>query len=288
MKSIHEIKSISNKIINQDYISKFENKNLGVSGIIVADGLGSHYLAEKGSEICVQELKILLESLDVFQPNFEELFKTVLYNLKDKAELIAEIQKLESKQNVLGTTLICIIEYEDKFVIAYIGNGSIWHIRGNYTHFPPQRYLPWSSINLLNPHTNDEDGKEALYRLFSLESNEENVYPTIIEVSKDNKLYGDIFIVSSDGLFSNDKAPIAKDREGGIWISGETKMEILYSKIKSFLFNQSSNTLEKEIEAFYSEIKEKKLLDDCTSIGIIVTEQALIYNQNINENNKSI
>lgn len=286
--SIHEIKSISNKIINQDYISKFENKNLGVSGILVADGLGSHYLAEKGSEICVQELKKSLENLDAFQPNFEELFKSVLHKLKEEAERIEEIQKLESKQNVLGTTLICIIEYADKFVIAYIGNGSIWHIRGNFTHFSPQRYLPWSSINLLNPHTNDEDGKEALYKLFSLESDEDDVFPTVIEVSKDNRLYGDIFIVSSDGLFSNDKAPIAKDKEGGIWISGETKMEILYSKIKSFLFNQEMTTLENEIEAFYTEIKEKKLLDDCTSIGVIVTKQALIYNQNINENNKSI
>ena len=285
MKSIYEIKSVSNKIVNQDYISKFENINLGINGIIVADGLGSHYLAEKGAEICVNELKLLLENFDESQLNFDELFKTILSKLKEEASKIEDIQKLETKRNVLGTTLICIVEYNHKFVIAYVGNGSIWHIRGNFTHFPPQRYLPWSSINLLNPHTNDENGKEALYKLFSLESEDENVKPTIVEVSKDNDLFGDIFIVSTDGLFSNDKTPIAKDREGGIWISGETKMEILYSKIKSFLFNQSNITLEKEIEFFYEEIKDKKLLDDCTSIGIIITDQALNYNQNINENN---
>lgn len=288
MKSIQEIKSKSNKIVNQDYITKFKNKNLGISGIIVADGLGSHYLAEKGSEICVEELKLLLEKSDSFQFNFEELFKKVLSKLREISSKIDEIKNLESKRNVLGTTLICIVEYIDKFVIAYVGNGSIWHIRGNFTHFPPHRYLPWSSMNILNPHTNDEDGKEVLYKLFSLESDDNNVDPTVIEVSKDNRCYGDIFIISSDGLFSNDKAPIAKDKEGGIWISGETKMEILYSKIKSFLFNQSKTTLENEIDAFYSEIEEKNLLDDCTSIGIIVTEQALIYNQNINENNTSI
>lgn len=285
MKSIYEIKSVSNKIINQDYISIFENKKLEINGIIVADGLGSHYLAEKGAEICVNELKFLLENFDESHLNFDDLFKTILYKLKEGASKIEDIQKLESKRNVLGTTLICIVEYTNKFVIAYVGNGSIWHLRGNFTHFPPQRYLPWSSINILNPHTNDENGKEVLYKLFSLESGEENVKPTVIEVSKDNDLFGDIFIVSTDGLFSNDKAPIAKDKEGGIWISGDTKMEILYSKIKSFLFNQPSNTLEKEIGLFYEEVKEKKLLDDCTSVGIIITEQALTYNQNINENN---
>lgn len=285
MNSLIEIKSISLKTINQDYITTFNNLNLNINGVVLGDGLGSHFLAEKGAEICVKELKFLLENFKEPKINYEDLFEKVLKKLKKEADSISEIKKVKSKENILGTTLICVIEYPNKFVIAYVGNGSIWQIRGNFTHFSSQRYLPWSSINLLNPHTIDENGKEALYKYFSLNSTEENIRPTIIEVSKDNQMFGDIFIISTDGLFSPDQTPVAKDKEGGLWISGETKMSMLYETLQGFLKNCSTSKLGDELDGFCNKLIENKLIDDDTSFGVIITQQVINYHNLLNENN---
>lgn len=286
--SLIKIKSISPKIINQDYISIFKNERLLINGIIVADGLGSHYLAEKGSEYCVLKLKKILEEYDECTIDFNKIYTDILNSLKFEAETNESVGKLEDKSKVLGTTLICIVEFIDKFVISYVGNGSIWHVRGNFTHFSEQRYLPWSAINLLNPHTVEENGKEALYKYFSYESSEDNVIPTTFEISKDNKLYGDIFIVSTDGLDSIDHTPVAKDKEGGLWISGEPKMELLYKKLKSVLIKKSFDIIDIELESFCNEVKERKMMDDDISFGIIITEQVLNYHRQLNEDNSSI
>lgn len=292
MNSKIEVKTISKKQINQDYCSTFFNKNLQVKGIIVADGLGSHYKSEIGSEICTNSLKKQLEEFDTTTPNFIEIFQNVLTELKEYGNNLNEISSFEDKSKVFGTTLICLVEYTDRVIFAYVGNGSIWHIRGNYSHFSEQRYLPWSSINLLNPHTNEENGKEALYKYFSFESTNEEIEPTVIEILKDNKFFGDIFIVSTDGLYSNDQISIAKDREGGLWIEGDLKMEKLYKKIKSSILNIDSenleiNVLSIQLESFLNEVKENKLLDDDLTLGVLITDQVYKYHDMKNENNPS-
>ena len=285
MASVISTKSISPKTSNEDFIARFKNENSGVTGIIVADGLGSHFLSSKGSEFCVTELKKLLENNNEFPLDFNEMFRTVSIALKLEANKNEAIMQLEDKSNVLGTTLICIVEYIDKFVVSYVGNGSIWHLRGNFTHFSEQRYLPWSSLNILNPHTIEENGKEALYKFFSYEASDEFVEPTTLEISKDNKLYGDIFIVSTDGLDSVDHTPVAKDKEGGIWISAEPKMDLLYKKLKSLLKGKSFDLVDITLESFCNEVIERKLIDDDISLGIIITEQVFKYHMQLNENN---
>lgn len=285
MNSLSSIKTISPKITNQDFVDTFKNENLGITGIIVADGLGSHFLSEKGSEYCVKELKRILENHDECNFDFNTIYKDVLIYLKKEALKNDNITQLEDKSKVLGTTLLCVLEFKDFFKIAYVGNGSLYHIRGNFTHFSEQRYLPWSSLNILNPHTIEENGKEVLYKYFSLESTEDNVIPSVIQISKDNLLYGDVFIISTDGLDSIDHTPIAKDRDGGLWISGEPKMEILYRKLKSVLKNKNYLNLSMELESFCNEVVERKLIDDDISLGVIITDQVLNYHNLLNENN---
>ena len=264
------IKSISPKLKNEDFIETVINDELNFNAIILGDGIGSHYKPDEGSNFCVKTLKKHLENCkNLDELNFKELFKTVYSELKENFSNIED--NTIDKTQAYGTTLICAIELEDKYIVAYLGNGSAWHIRGNFHTFSPQRYLPWNAINLLNPHTIEENGKEALYKFIALESTENQILPSVIEINKDNELFGDIIIISTDGLYSNDHNPIAKDREGNIWIAGEKKMELLFNRLKN-LINENKfeeQIINDSIDEYLKEINESKLVDDDTTFGII-------------------
>ncbi len=263
-------KSISPKLKNEDSIETVINDELNFKAIILGDGIGSHYKPDEGSEFCVKSLKKHLKnSKNIDELNFKELFKTVHSELKENFSNIED--DTIDKTQAYGTTLICAIEFEHKYIIAYLGNGSAWHIRGNFHTFSPQRYLPWNAINVLNPHTVEENGKEALYKFIALESTDNQILPSVIEINKDNELFGDIVIISTDGLYSNDHNPIAKDREGNLWIAGERKIELLFNRLKKLI---NENEFEEKIindslDEYLIEINEGKLVDDDTTFGII-------------------
>ena len=263
------IKTISPKLKNEDFIETIINEELNFKAIILGDGIGSHYKPDEGSKFCVKSLKKhLVNCKKPDELNFKELFKTVYFELKENFDNIED--DTIDKRQAYGTTLICAIELEDKYIVAYIGNGSIWHIRGDFHTFSPQRYLPWNAINLLNPHTVEENGKEALYKFIALESTENQILPSTIEINKDNEHFGDIIIISSDGLYSNDHNPIAKDKEGNIWIAGEKKIELLLNRLKKMINenNFESQKINESIDEYLKEIIDNKLIDDDTTFGI--------------------
>lgn len=271
------IKSISPKLKNEDFIETAINYELNFKAIILGDGIGSHYNPDKGSQFCVKSLKKHLENFKHLDDlNFKGLFKTVYSELKENFGNIED--DTIDKTQAYGTTLICAMEFEDKYIVAYLGNGSAWHIRGNFHTFSLQRYLPWNAINLLNPHTVEENGKEALYKFIALESTENQISPSVIQINKDNDLFGDIIIISTDGLYSNDHNPVAKDREGNIWIAGERKIELLFNRLKN-LINENKfeeQIINESIDEYLKEITESKLIDDDTTFGIIFNN---IYQQ---------
>jgi hypothetical protein len=271
------IKSISPKLKNEDFIETAINDALNFKAIILGDGIGSHYKPDEGSAFCVKSLKKHLENCKNYNElNFKELFKIVYSELKNNFSHIEG--DVIDKTQAYGTTLICAIELEDKYIISYLGNGSAWFIRGNFHTFSPQRYLPWNAINLLNPHTVEENGKEVLYKFIALESTENQISPSVIEINKDNELFGDIIIISTDGLYSNDHNPIAKDREGNIWIAGERKMELLFNRLKNLIKDNifDAQIINSSIDEYLKEIHESKLVDDDTTFGVIFNN---IYQQ---------
>ncbi|MBG6129984.1 serine/threonine protein phosphatase PrpC [Aquimarina sp. EL_43] len=289
--SLLSINTITEKKVNEDYISCFQNETLNMKGIVLGDGIGSHYKPELGAKFCVNTLTRLLEECKSLQGlDFNLFFNNVSNSLKKEFNLETnELHEIDANK-AYGTTLICIIEFEHKFVIAYIGNGSVWHLRGNYpTLINQQRYLPWNALNVLNPHTVDEGGKEALYKFFALESTSEQIEPSVVTIIKDNSLFGDVLIASTDGLYSNDHIPVAKDGEGGLWIGGEKKIELLFNSLKEFAEseNLSNEHLNNTLNSYTDLIKEKKLLDDDTTYGILYSKKAVEYQKLKNEKNQS-
>lgn len=286
--SLLTIHTTTEKKVNEDYISSFKNEILDFKGIVLGDGIGSHFKPELGSKFCVSELVNLLEkSKSISDLDFNSLFKKVSNALKKEFENTSdEIEPTKA----FGTTLVCVLEFKDKFIVAYIGNGSVWHLRGNYpTLINKQRYLPWSALNILNPHTIDEGGKEALYKFFALKTSENQVDPSVLTITKDNLVFGDLLIVTTDGLYSNDHIPIAKDAEGGLWIGGEKKIEMLFHSLKEFSNNKdlTNDNLDNALTLYSELIKEQRLLDDDTTFGVIYTGKAIEYQNKANEDNTS-
>ncbi len=270
MHSHHYLKTATLKVVNEDAIDQMENNTLQFKGVILADGIGSHYKADEGAAFCVQSLKRMLEKCNhTSELNFKELFKAVQSELQQTFS--DQVPEGHSKTQAYGTTLMCVLEFEEKYVVAYIGNGSLWHIRGNFAHFSPQRYFPWSALNLLNPHTVDEGGKEVLYKFMALEVSAEQIVPSVLEISKDNSLYGELILCSTDGLYSNDHNPVAKDREGNLWIAGDRKLNALLQLLKERDFAHLDRELMNQALTDYLEmVKEQKLMDDDLTFGLVV------------------
>lgn len=290
MKSIISFATQTHKTtINQDFACAVNNTVAEFHGVIVADGIGGHSRSELSSKFCTENLKEKLESLkNINEINFTKIFLEVKNNLILYAKDNLSVDEL--KENPLGTTLICALDLGEEYQIAYSGNGSIWQISGNFNHFGSNRYLPWNSVNLLNPHTIEEDGKSKLFRYISISDNVDAT-PSIIHLSKNETHFGDIIIITTDGVFTNDEVRIGKDDNDVVWSMGEESMVKLYESLNSLLsiHNSSMNEdeLKLELERYLNVLKEKKIMHDDTTLGVIISPKVLQYQKFKSENSLS-
>lgn len=272
---------------NQDHCITVENTKIGISGVIVADGIGSHFKAEIAANFCSKKLKEIIETIDSIEKlNFERIYKDVKLSLIEFAKTTDEFDFNAIDKNLsLGTTLICVLDCGDEYHIAYSGNGSIWQVDGRFNKFGKNFYLPWNSINLLNPHSIEQEGKAALYRYLSVSDTQHR--PTVLTLSKNQFSPGEILIATTDGVFSNDAVPIGKDANSTLWIKGEETMPILYNKLSNFLSNNpieaKNEDLEFSLNQYLNELKEKSIMHDDTTLGVIISVKTIEYHQSIYE-----
>lgn len=292
MKSIIACSTASLKEANEDSCCVINNEKIPLIGVIVADGLGSHKHSDKASAFVTKFLKEKLEAIEnINDLDFETLFQSAKKGLVEDTRNNPELNYEElSKGSALSTTVICAIETVDKFIIVYAGNGSAWQIRGSFNQFSESRYLPWNSINLLNPHCVEEKGKSALYRYISI--SDVKASPTIVTISKNVFAPSEWIMICTDGIYTYDSVIIGKDQEGKIWISGEETMEMFYESISSMLSESpksvTSEDLQFCLDRYLQEIKEKKLMNDDCTIGVIIPEVVLRFQESIIENKKAI
>lgn len=282
-KSIIGSASITNKSENQDSNLEFEGDNFNC--LFLADGLGSFKYAKLSSSKVTEFLKETVKELDfnskvIDSSDFLKLFELTKLKLMDFSDtVISEEEKKE--QNLFGTTAITLLETEDKIYIAYVGNGAIWHIRGNFNEFPASYPFPWCAVNYLNPHTIPEHGKEALYKLFTNNSEYSECIPSIIQIDKDKHI-GDIFMICSDGIYSADQLKVGKN-DKGIWIKYESAMLRFFEYLTRFLKSNQGYNKESLNQALTEYLEEIKLsLDDDATIGLIVTREVLNYQLELN------
>lgn len=266
---------------NQDFCGVVANDKAIFRGVIVADGIGSHSRSELSSKFCAEKLK---EKLELIEKKEEIDFELLFSQIKEELKLYSnsELSEHELKNNPFGTTLICAIDLDEEYKIAYVGNGSIWQISGNFNHFGANRYLPWNAINLLNPHTVEIEGKSALFKFISIDDTV-SCKPTVITISKNEDSFGDIIIITSDGVYTNDEVRIGKDDNEVIWIMGEESIKLLYDKLSVFFNHDLTNIEEIDIQStineYLSELKERKIMHDDTTLGVIISPKVLKYQQ---------
>lgn len=261
----------------EDYTSTFTNSALNIKGVLVADGIGTCKEAAFTSKFVVEAAVRFLENLKKGDEiNFEVLFSYIQTELiRYVSENLIAFGLTEMENSYFGSTLIIAIETENTFKIAYIGNGAIWHFRGDFYKYFQNQYLPWSVINMLNPHSVEENGKEALYKYFTTLLEKNLVVPTTLEISKDN-LLGDIIMICTDGIYSYDQTAIGRVASG-IWIHANEQISSIIKQLNSFLNekNCTNEGLGNSIENYFASLASKDIFDDDASIGLIITEEAI-------------
>jgi PPM family protein phosphatase len=281
LQSIFACSTITNKVINRDACATFENRNLNLNGIIVADGIGNSIGVEIFSRFIVENIKKKLENIF----SFEEFDITNIISNSVNTENLDDQFCFEN--NSLSTTIIVAFEYEinntRKIKIGYLGNGSIWHIKGNFAHFNQNQLFPWSAINYLNPHTNQVDGQEKLYSFLHCDPRKSSKVPTVIELSCDLS-FGDIIMISSDGIYSIDQQRNVEDSYGNVWIELGLRMLPFYRMLNNFLntLEFDNSALENWIATYLQYLKHEDLIDDDATIGMLLLPTTLnhyMYNK---------
>jgi serine/threonine protein phosphatase PrpC len=262
-----------------DAVAEANNDNGEVRGIIVADGIGSHAFAKEGARIAVaaaqEQIRYWTAGSDLFS-----LFSVVHRQIRSEGKSLYDaLDQKPPTEKTCGTTLIVAIEEKFQFQIGYIGNGAILHFRPTFISQSPVRRFTWAAQNYLNPHSQEERGKEALFRYLSLDDNAERALPSVITIGKD-PLFGDIVVICTDGVHSADHTIIGVDPDNNVLQTTGAPLVEFYQTLRNCLLTTNGGDIrlpDDLLSKYLSSCFEKRLFDDDASLGMVVSEQALAF-----------
>lgn len=269
--------TLTQKATNQDACG-YIRRSGGGKAVLVADGLGSHFQAEVGSRLAVDAAKGWLA--DHSDGSLREAFARAAARIDAEATLTrASWPEGVAPDRAMGTTLICALEVAESIEIGYVGNGAILHVRGDFDQHPSARLLPWSSVNLLNPHSRPEQGQAALYKFLGPFQPPAQREPTVVRLSTDAELVGDIIVLCTDGIASYDQTPIGRDSSQRIWIAGDASLALLYAALGEFFVagTYTDGALEATLQRYLSDLARLDLVEDDCTVGVLVTSRAVEY-----------
>lgn len=274
--ALRTVVSATNKLENQDACG------IGMDGshaiMILADGVGSYTYARESSQRVLEFALEYASDAKLEDLDMDHFFQAIHGDLMTYAHSFLEQNPNSSEAPMFGTTLLCCLDLEHSYRIGYVGNGSIFHFRGNFNSFPESFPFSWNIINYLNPHSVWQDGKEALFRLMSTE--EYGVTPTVLEIQKDAE-YGDLIVLCTDGIHSNDQLRYGTNN-AGTWIKQNPFLTGLASSLEHFLQEPQawdSDTLQLCISDYLREIQPK--LEDDATLGVILSPNILEYQKTL-------
>lgn len=279
---IAAVASLSLKAVNEDAAVVVHNPAVPMLGVIVADGLGSHYGSELASASCcasvAQSLTALTAAERLELPEHFAAARNALEHelIRDRIEPLPDGVALEA---AFGTTLLCGILANDTWSVAYVGNGAILHLRGDFADFPASQVLPWTSMNYLNPHSRWSAGTNALYKWMSPLAPPHQATPTALSFSADSGHFGDILVVCSDGICSNDQTPVGLDAEKHAWIGADESVRHLHRVLADLLAgsNPTAGALQVALQGYLIGLRDADLVSDDCTIGVVISEAALRY-----------
>lgn len=252
----------------------------GARGVVVADGLGSYSHAGQAARQVVRHAVEWLrdQTEDFGRAALPRLFEHVHGELRGYARDAAGGGDPEPQ--AFGTTLLVGLDTGAELVAAYAGNGAVWHIRGNF-EADPSSGVPWSAVNLLNPHSVLRDGREVLYNIVDGAAERPPV-PAVVSVRKDPR-FGDILLLCTDGIYSADQVTHGTDAAGATWISAEATMVEFYRSLHELFAGwdgEAGLPLRDALHAWLAGLRARGVLEDDATAGVIVTADALRYRRN--------
>jgi hypothetical protein len=167
----------------------------------------------------------------------------------------------------LATTFLVVLETRNTIRVGYLGNGCLFHVRGNYSSFVKRTPVPWNLVNLLNPHAAPNRAGEAeLYGYLCDEGNP--LQPTLLEIGKDRVVPGETIIAGTDGLFSEDEAVLGRGgNEGTQWYRQIPQSVLSLWRLAGEVVSAPSTAqdLREQLQAWIEETP----VDDDLTVGIL-------------------
>lgn len=280
--SLYALISDTDKEENQDACGHYYDEKTGTRVMAIADGIGSNKHVAIGSRFVVDKaLELIAADL---QDNKEIIYTDIF--AKIQAELTAMVvgdfaDQLDSlNRKDFGTTLIIGVDTPETFTLAYVGNGCVYYMMGDFVKFPEANYLPWSVNNLLIPHSLPDEvtGQDTLCKYFSyLPTLIDQFVPTVITVSK-NHHAGEIFIMGTDGVDSLDKHDEFAFSHNELMMTSSWRVSLLCDWIKKTLKSPSelsNDSLHQMLEKYMITLRNENRMDDDTTLGVFVSQKVL-------------
>jgi PPM family protein phosphatase len=194
---------------NEDAV--FTDSRLGLA--VLADGMGGHNAGEVASNMAITALSSELGHAFKKQPPYlvgasgvpvaHEFLSDVIMRTNAAVNLAA---RSYSKFSGMGTTLVAVQFYDNKFVVAHVGDSRLYRLRDDFlTRLTRDHSLLQEQIDkgIISP----DEARFAPNR--NLVTRALGVDPTVsVDMCEHEALPGDIYLLCSDGL--ND---MAEDRE---------------------------------------------------------------------------
>jgi serine/threonine protein phosphatase PrpC len=254
-----------------------------MAGIVVADGVGSFYGSNVASLIVTVAIKTYLEAdTPLSCVDLMDTFSVSRSALSDHVERRADpLPTGVDLHRAYGTTALCAVDVGDSFKVAYVGNGCLHHLRGNFDQVSQGRLLPSNTANLLNPHCHWYEGRSVLARIISPTTSDADSAPTALQLSQDD-LFGDIIVLASDGIYSYDDVQIGRDSQGDVFIEAKRSMVWLYEALSSFLRGDlTEGALQNCLESYLRKLDTNHLVDDDCTVAVLISGRALRYRQSL-------
>lgn len=202
-------------------------------------------------------------------------------NCNSVDDVLYDQELIEAKESGLtgGTTVLFCSAKKSKLHIEYLGNGGIVHLSGDF-YQNSFNGIPYQYSSIMNPHVSD-DG--ALLRHISHHSGKTEMASTKIDLNV-NSVSGDILLMYSDGVNSQENNVLLKDENGRYWRNESEAVLTILNHLHAFIVENSSLVKEQFQEQLVGfnrlilkELKVLNLLEDDAALGILISDDVLNF-----------
>jgi serine/threonine protein phosphatase PrpC len=185
---------------NEDYLAWDDDHGLA----ILADGMGGHNAGDVASRLCVMSLQenlltALEEAVPSVEPEGMSHYATLVKESMEQANaLIYETAEKDPTCKGMGTTVVLVLFYDGKSVVAHVGDSRVYRLHKNQLetvtedHSLVRELLAQGTISPEEAH--DNPYAHVITRAIGVRPQVE------AEVQELDVAAGDVFLLCSDGL----------------------------------------------------------------------------------------